>query len=505
MREHAYWDNRVAFVLAAIGSAIGLGNIWRFPYICYKYGGGAFLFAYLIALIFVGIPLLLLEFSIGYKLKGSAPFSLGRIHYRVKGFEDDKELVERKGSFEWVGWFAILVGFGITTYYSVIMGWSADYLVYSFNTAWGNAPREFFFNRVLGLTDSIFHLGGIRWPILLGLAASWVWIVLSIWKGAKTVSKVVYVTVLLPWAILLVFVIRGLTLPGAFEGIKYYLTPDWGKLLHAELWHAAISQVFFSLTVGFGVMIAYASFLPPKSDIVNNAFLIGLADAATAYVGGFAVFSTLGYYAHLQGVPVSQVMKSGPELAFVTYPTIINHLPLSPLFGVLFFLMLLTLAIDSAFSLVESVVTSIMDKFGIRRWKANIGVAFVGFLIGILYTTGGGLYWLDVVDHFMNNYGLFLVGLLESVIITYFYRAENMRRFANSVSERQIGKWWNFSIKWIVPLSALVLLVFSFTGTILSPYGGYPRRAEFLGGWLVLGIFLIASLILSRCKKGGEA
>ena len=252
-------------------------------------------------------------------------------------------------------------------------------------------------------------------------------------------------------------------------------------------------------------MIAYASFLPPKSDIVNNAFLIGLADAATAYVGGFAVFSTLGYYAHLQGVPVSQVMKSGPELAFVTYPTIINHLPLSPLFGVLFFLMLLTLAIDSAFSLVESVVTSIMDKFGIRRWKANIGVAFVGFLIGILYTTGGGLYWLDVVDHFMNNYGLFLVGLLESVIITYFYRAENMRRFANSVSERQIGKWWNFSIKWIVPLSALVLLVFSFTGTILSPYGGYPRRAEFLGGWLVLGIFLIASLILSRCKKGGEA
>ena len=137
--------------------------------------------------------------------------------------------------------------------------------------------------------------------------------------------------------------------------------------------------------------------------------------------------------------------------------------------------------------------------------EGNIGVAVVGFLLGILYTTGGGLYWLDLVDHFMNNYGLFLVGLLESVVIAYFYRAENMRSFANTISERKIGPWWNFSIKWIAPLSALVLLVFSFTGTIISPYGGYPRRAEFLGGWLVLGIFIIISFILSKYKKGGEA
>jgi SNF family Na+-dependent transporter len=155
-----------------------------------------------------------------------------------------------------------------------------------------------------------------------------VWIVLSLWKGARTVGKVVYVTVTMPWILLLIFVIRGLTLPGAVEGINYYLTPNWKKLLNPALWHAAISQIFFSLTVGFGVMIAYASFLPEGSDIVNNAILVALADTATAFVAGFAVFSTLGYYAQLQGVSVAEVARGGPELAFVTYPTIISKLPL---------------------------------------------------------------------------------------------------------------------------------------------------------------------------------
>ncbi len=504
MEKHTYWDNRVAFVLASIGSAIGLGNIWRFPYICYKYGGGAFLFAYIIALVFVGIPLLMLEFAIGYKLKGSAPFSLGKINFKLDGYEGTEPRAKRKGRFEWVGWFALLVGFGIVTYYSVVMGWAANYFVYSFNLSWGANPKAFFFEKVLGLTDSIFHFGKIQWVIVAGLAVSWIWIVLSIWKGAKTVGRVVYVTVILPWILILVFVVRGVTLPGAFEGIKYYLTPNFRMLLNPELWHAAISQVFFSLTVGFGVMIAYASFLPPKSDIVNNAFIIGFADAATAYVGGFAVFSTLGYYAKIMGVPVAQVMKSGPELAFVTYPTIINHLPFAPIFGVLFFLMLLTLAVDSAFSLVEAGVAGLMDKFGTKREYTNIGIAVVAFIIGIIYTTGAGLYWLDIVDHFMNHFGLFVVAFLESVIIAYVYKASNMRKFANSVSEIGVGRWWDFSIKFIVPILSLVLLSYSFKEVFLSPYEGYPRLAEFLGGWLVIGGFLIIAIILSRIKTKEE-
>ncbi|RKY95930.1 MAG: sodium-dependent transporter, partial [Candidatus Hydrothermota bacterium] len=367
MAQHTLWESRRAFVLASIGSAIGLGNVWRFPYICYKFGGGAFLFAYVIALVLIGIPLLALEFTIGYKLKGSAPYSFGKLRYNLVGYEENEERMRRKGKFEWIGWFALLVSFGIVTYYAVIMGWATNYLIYSFKLSWGSDPRSFFYQHVLGLTDGIFHFGKIQWPIVAGLAVSWIWIVLSIWKGAKTVGKVVYVTVVLPWFLLLIFVIRGLTLPGAMEGVKYYLTPRFEFLLNPALWHAAISQVFFSLSVGFGIMIAYASFLPPGSDVLNNAFLVAFSDAATAYVSGFAVFSALGYYARMLGTTVDKVMKSGPELAFVTYPTIINHLPLAPLFGILFFLMLLTLAVDSAFSMVEGGAAALIDKFHFPR------------------------------------------------------------------------------------------------------------------------------------------
>ncbi len=488
--EEPKWSGRASFVLASIGSAIGLGNVWRFPYIAYKFGGGAFLVAYIIVLILIGIPMLLLEFSIGYRFKGSAPYS----------FEKLSKERRMPVNFEWLGWFAVLVGFGIVTYYSVIMGWSFDYMFYSIKTAWGENTREFFYQRVLGLTHGVFDLGRISWPIVIGLLFSWVWIVLSIWKGAKTVGKVVYVTVTMPWVLLLIFVIRGLTLPGALQGVNFYLTPNWKELLNPALWHAAISQVFFSLTVGFGVMIAYASFLPEGSDIVNNSILIALADAATAFVSGFAVFSTLGYYAQLQGVQVSEVMKSGPELAFVTYPTIISKLPLASLFGVLFFLMLLTLAIDSAFSLVEAFVAALMDKFGIRRQFANIGVAVAAFVIGILYTTGAGLYWLDIVDYFMNHFGLFTVAFLESLVIGWLYGAQSMRDFANSVSERPMGTWWNFSVKFIVPLSSLLIFASALRDRIREPYGGYPRLAEVLGGWLILGVFLIVSIYLTNLK-----
>ncbi|MEO0230657.1 MAG: sodium-dependent transporter, partial [candidate division WOR-3 bacterium] len=216
--QEAKWQSRGAFVLASIGSAIGLGNVWRFPYIAYKYGGGAFLVAYVIVLFLIGIPMLLLEFSIGYKLKGSAPFSLSKIRVESEILEGSNPVNKKALNFEWLGWFAVLVGFGIVTYYSVIMGWSFDYLVSSFKTAWGENTREFFFQKVLGLTDNVFNLGKISWPVVVGLLVSWVWIILSIWKGARTVGKVVYVTVTMPWLLLLIFVIRGLTLPGAIKG-----------------------------------------------------------------------------------------------------------------------------------------------------------------------------------------------------------------------------------------------------------------------------------------------
>lgn len=458
MAKHTSWDSRTAFVLAAIGSAIGLGNIWRFPYIAYKFGGGAFLIPYLVALVTAGIPLLILEFALGHKMRQSAPGAF----YKT-----------RKNT-EWLGWFALLVGFGIVCYYAVIMAWSGRYLIASFTQAWGTNPvavESFFFTKILGLTGGPFQLGKIAWPLLGILALAWVWVILSIWKGAKTVSKVVWVTVILPWAILLIFLVRGVTLPGASDGLRYFLTPNLAALSNPEVWHAAYSQVFFSLTVGFGVMIAYASFLPRKSDIVNNAIIVSLADAGTAFAGGIVVFSTLGYYAGVTGQPVADVVTSGPGLAFVTYPMIINKLPLSPVFGALFFIMLLTLAIDSAFSLVEGGAAGILDRFKkAKRWMVLVGMAAAAFLVGIIYVTGAGLHWLDIVDHFMNNFGLFLVALLECFVVAWIWRSHHLRRYCNLRSEVKVGRLWEGMVQWFVPAVTLLILVFSVVSRVQKPY-----------------------------------
>lgn len=480
------WDNRSAFILAAIGSAIGLGNIWRFPYICYENGGGAFLIPYFVALITTGIPLMILEFSLGHKFAASAPAAFRKIG-RYKG---------------WLGWFALLVAFGIVSYYAVIMAWSFNYLKFSCTLSWEAETERFFHNNVLNLSSGPFELGGVRGSILLGLLLTWVAIVGCVWRGPKTVSKVVYVTVILPWLILIAFVIRGVTLPGAIEGLKYYLTPDFAVLRNPQVWVAAYSQIFFTLTLGFGVMIAYASYLPRDSDIINNAFIVSLANCGTSFLAGFAVFSTLGYYSHCQGVPVPDVVEGGMGLAFITYPTIISLLPFARhLFGVLFFLMLLTLGIDSAFSLVEAGVAGIMDKWKVRkRVVVTITFGIVGLIIGIVYTTGAGLYWLDIVDHFMSNIGLVVVALLECIVLGYLYKLGELKTYANNLSEFRVGNWWDFCIKILTPIILVVLVVLEIINRVKGSYEGYPRGAEILGGWLVLAVFLGIAIFLNRLK-----
>ncbi|RKZ28984.1 sodium-dependent transporter [bacterium] len=493
------WESRTAFVLASIGSAIGLGNLWRFPYVCYKYGGGAFLVAYAICLLLAGIPLLMLEFSIGKRMNNASPGAFRGVSKKL----------------EWFGWFAVGIGFIICTYYSGIMSYCINYFVYSFNLSWGNEPGEFFFGKVLSITDKPWQVGSFRWPLFIGVVVAWIWIIASIWKGTKTVGKVVWVTVLGPWALLILFVIRGVTLEGASEGLRYYLSPNWSLLWNInpdpgipgahQVWLAAISQVFFSLTVGFGVMIAYGSFIDDKTCIVKNAWIIGIADALTAIVGGFAVFGALGHKAFVDGVAVSEVVRSGPGLTFVTYPEIINGLPWPQLFGILFFVMLSLLAIDSAFSLVEAMSAAVKDKFGFTHTKANLTVAILGLAMGLPYIFGSGIHWLDIVDHFMNFFGLPLVVLGMCIIIGWYFKASRMRHFINSRSEGKIGIWWDIRIQLIIPAFILFMLGFEIYERIKAPYGDFGLRSqEFIFGWGVLLLVLVASVILSLLKGSKE-
>ena len=485
MAVREQWANRRVFILAAIGSAIGLGNLWRFPFKCYENGGGAFLVAYFIALFTAGIPILLLEFGLGHKFKLAAPSAFKKVGKK----------------FEWLGWWAVLVGFVIVTYYAVVMAWSVIYTYFSVTQEWGADPTNFFFNDFLGLTDSPFNLGKIQIPILIGLVISWVMIVMSIWKGAKTVSKVVYATVVLPWILLVVFVIRGVTLPGAMVGISYYLTPVFSKLLDPSVWAAAYGQIFYSVSIGFGIMIAYSSFLPEKSNITSSALIIGISDTLTAFIGGFAVFGTLGYYAQLKGVAITEVLKGGPGLAFCTYPAVISKLPLPQFFGILFFVMLLTLAVDSAFSLVEAVASAVQDKWNIKHRTALLSVGGISFIFGLIFVTGAGLLWLDIVDHFMEHFGLIAVVLVECIVLGWFYKTDKLKNHLNRVSTIKIGNWWIWFIKIVIPAILLYLLISQFVNEIKIPYEGYPQKALILAGWLIAILLPILGIIFAKIRK----
>lgn len=492
--EKEYWPSRVSFIFAAIGSAIGLGNVWRFPYICYKYGGGAFLIPFLVALFTAGIPLMILEMGIGHKMSASAPTAFAGTGRRK----------------EWLGWLAVGVGFMIVTYYGVIMSWCVNYLGFSFNLSWGADAQGFFHNEFLNRSTNFKDVFCISPKILLGLAISWTLIILCIWKGAKTVGKVVYLTVPLPWICLVIFVIRGVSLPGAEAGIAYYLTPNFEALKDSAVWLAAYTQVFFSLSVGFGVMIAYASFLPRRSDIVNNAFIVSLANCGTSFLGGFAVFGTLGYYANQTGVEVTEVLGSaqavGFGLAFIAYPSIIGTLGKAAVFfGVVFFIMLLTLAIDSAFSLVEAVAAGFMDKYNANRLKVNFSVGIVGFILAIIFTTRAGYYWLDIVDHFMNSFGLAIVGLLECIVIGYFYGTKVLRDYVNSKSEFAIGRWWDVMIMFVTPIVLAISVALEIKERIFASYEGYPRWAEFTAGWAIVIALPVIAILLMRSKGRSTA
>ncbi len=482
MAKGTHWSNRIEFIMAAVGSAIGLGNIWRFPYICYKNGGGAFLIPFLVALFVAGIPLLIMKFAIGQSTGYGAPKALGSLNRNWK----------------WLGWMAILVGFGIASYYAVVMGWSFNYLYHSLNMAWGDDPESFFMKRVLQYTgldgEGAFSIVP---HILIGLVLTWIAIYFSIWKGVKTVGKVVWITVPLPALILVIIIIRGITLPGAAEGLAAYLTPDLDALKNPSVWLDAFGQVFYSLSLGFGIMIAYAAYNPKDSDVNNSAFTTGLWDSFFAYLCGFAVFSVLGFLAVSLDKTVADVASSGPGLAFVVFPTILSKLPfLNVVFSVLFFLMLLTLGIDSAFSLVEAIAKAFGDYFPrVRTEVMALFCCIAMFLAGLVFSTKAGLNVLDITDHYFNM-GLVIVCLMECVLVGWLVGPAKLREYANSVSDFRIGAWWDAAIRFAVPAMLFYLVASTVVKDLTEGYGGYPLKWRLIAGWIPLVMTFVVGLVL---------
>ena len=516
------WGSRAGFVLAAIGSAVGLGNLWGFPYKVHAYGGGAFLIPYIFAMLAIGIPLLILEFSLGHMTQRSAPNAYRGINRKT----------------EPIGWWGILLGFVIITYYPVILAWCGNFLVFCIQGIFngGELPwaapgqagvakaTDFYFKTFLNQwTDAEiaggakpYSLGGVAWPIVASLAAVWVAMYLCIFRGVRLVSKVVLWTVPLPWIMLLILTVRGLTLPGAAQGLNFFLDPKWEMLGRPDTWRWAFGQMFFSMSLAFGVMITYASFLHRKSDINNNATIIGLADVGTSFMAGVAVFATLGAMAYAtqqagEPVLVENVVDKGVGLAFVAFPYALAQLPGSAWFGAVFFIALLTLGIDSAFSITESILASIVDKTGWRRGTTLIGMTVAGFGLGLVYCTRGGLAWLGGIDEFINNPwgGIVLLGLLEAVVVGWAYRIGRLREHANERSDWKIGVWWDWIIRYLAPIMLSALFAWSIMeeltkagGLVHDPDTGQLDPTKFVA-LLIAAAVPILAVMLSIIRSPG--
>lgn len=486
-KKREQWGSRAGFILAAIGSAVGLGNIWRFPYVATSNGGGAFLIPYLFALLTAGIPILILEFAVANKIKKSTSGVFGEINPKYKVF----------------GWIQTMTSFVIMTYYVVILAWSINYLGFSLSAKWGMDHKGFFFGDFLHLTNGPFEFGRINWAVVITLLFVWLvnFIVLrnGIKSGIEKANKVFMPLLIVSLAII---VIRGVTLEGALQGINYFFEPDFSKLTSPEVWLAAYGQIFFSLSICYGIMITFASYLPDKTDIVNNAFITGLGNCSFSIFAGIGVFSVLGYMAFQQGVSVSEVASGGVGLAFVVFPMVIDSLPgFNSVFGVIFFASLLFAGLSSSISVMEVVNTSIIEKFDLPRKKVVAITAGLGFIVSLIYTSGAGLYILDIIDHYVNIYAITGSGLIEIILFAWLFNIKDLRKFANDQSDFRIGKWWEYTLKFLTPAVLIVLLATNTYKDFTAYYEGYPGSAQLVFGVGSLLFIVLTSVGFTKYRK----
>ena len=481
----ATWTGRSMFLFAAIGSAIGLGKIWRFPYIAYDNGGGAFLLPYVVALITAGVPVLVLDYVLGHRFRGSAPLVWRRISARTEA----------------IGWVQTIITYIIAVYYAVILAWSTIYTWFSLKLAWGEDPEAFFVGDFLHADNESINSTTVVWPIAITLAVIWVLIVavmaLGIRKGTGMLSSVFVPTLIV---LFLILVGRSLFLPGAGEGLEAFFTPRWSALADPTVWMAAYGQIFYSLAIAFGIMMTQASYLKRRSNLSGLGTVVGLSNSGFEVLAGIGVFATLGFMASTSGVAVDEVATSGIGLAFIAFPTIINQMPGGPLFGVLFFGSLFIAGFTSLVTIVEVVVSSFQDKFRLERRTASIAVGVACAVPSlVLFPVTTGLGSLDIVDKFVNVLGIVLIAVISTVTIGWVLkRTPELRSHVNAVSSLQLGRWWDFSLTVITPLILGITFILEVRLLLIEGYGGYASHKVVIFGW-ILGLMLyLGAFGLSR-------
>lgn len=563
--ERETWERNADFLLSIIGFAVDLANIWRFPYLCYRNGGGAFLIPYFLMLIFGAVPLFYMELILGqYNRQG--PISVWKNVCPL---------------FKGVGFCAVLVAFYVSFYYNVIIGWSLYFLAMSTTSSSGQLPwvhcnntwntdtcveqkddwesafnqsyhvhnylprthangtllsmsdgisatgsnfnnqsspaAEYFHRGVLGMqmSDGLNELGYPKWQLALCVFIVYVMLYLSLFKGVKSSGIVVWGTATLPYLVLTILLIRGLMLPGSLTGITYYLQPELYRLLDTQVWVDAAVQIFYSVGAGFGVHLSYASYNNIKNNCYTDCLITTAVNCFTSFFSGFVIFTYLGFMSHKQHKPISSVATEGPGLVFQVYPEAVATLPGSNIWAMLFFFMSITLGIDSAMGGLECVITGLMDEFSgffkNRKWpreRFTFAVIGISFCVALINVTPGGIYMLHLLDTYAAGISLLCSALFECIAVSWFYGLEKFCDDVESMIGHRPGLYWRLCWKFVSPMFIIGVVTFALIDHQPLSYNGYmyPEWAEWLGWTLAFSSILMipGMAIVQMCRASGS-
>ncbi|XP_031432142.1 sodium-dependent neutral amino acid transporter B(0)AT3-like [Clupea harengus] len=517
--ERPKWDNKVQYLLTCIGFAVGLGNVWRFPYLCQKYGGGAFLIPYLIALVFEGLPLLHLELAIGQRLRTG---SIG-VWTSISPFLGG------------VGLASMTVSFLVGLFYNTILAWILWYFFHSFQNPlpWESCPinmnrtgyvtecekstpvNYFWYRETLNITPNVETSGSLQWWIVLCLATAWLLVYVCFIRGIETIGKAVYVTATFPYLVLTIFLIRACTLPGASLGLTYLFTPQVSTLKNPKVWLDAATQIFFSLSLAFGGLIAFSSYNPQKNNCEHDALIVGIVNSATSIFASIPIFAILGFKAtenfndciggnilaltnafnigdenmtlenyddwltHLNATDPSLVMSlhlkkcslqtfldqsaSGTGLAFIVFTEAVIKMPGSQVWAVLFFVMLFSLGLSSMFGNLEGVLTPLLDLHVVPKWMPKevfTGLmCMVSFTVALIFTLGSGNYWLEIFNSYVGSLPLLVIAFFEITAVVFIYGINRFNDDIEWMTGRRPNLYWQVTWRVISPLMLLVVFL----------------------------------------------
>ncbi|XP_060076351.1 sodium- and chloride-dependent glycine transporter 2-like [Ylistrum balloti] len=523
------FSRKLEYMLALIGFTIGLGNVWRFPYLCMRNGGGAFLIPFVICMVTCGLPLYYLELSLA-QFAGKSTLVVWEICPLLRG----------------LGFSMCCISFICTWYSGLIMAWTLCYLFYSFypilpwstcDNSWNTdkcvtlrtkietpynvtsfvnktpsvdnlsmtasetvtnigfyptAANEFWRYQILNASSGLDDLGIPQWHIVLALFLSFTITFLCIVKGVKSVGKVVYVSACLPYLLLTIILIRSLTLEGSVDGILYFIKPNFEKLGQFQVWFEAAVQAFFSLGPAWGGVLTMASFSDFKNKTLHDSLVVLVVDIFTAFFCGFVVFSIVGFLAQEANLTIDEVAESGPGLVFLAYPEALARLPLPQLWSVLFFIMVFNVGLDSEFAMVETITCGLKDMYpkalGKRKYHLLLAAFTVYFITSIILATQAGVYIFQLIDWYASVFCIFFMSFLECVIIGWLYGAERFSRDVEIMTGSPVPVIIRISWCLVTPVIMIILIIIALSKYEEPTYKGYmyPSYTSVLGTFICL-------------------